>query len=478
MKNKIVMASTKAVYQFLAFLALSAIIQAGECHAVSVNLSAPQTFIWSLFDEFGSNNSMNSQQFNSLLKELNIGSSSSEQASGNGKSKCYTAKELFESFSVDSSGLNLDKFEKVCPAIVQQIESKACLDESEEHEEDKTENTARAWGFGFLSAAIISLASLLGAFVVPFMNQSIYKILLLFMVSLAVGVLSGNGFFHLIPHTFHLHGLENLWKSLVIVGGIYLFFLLEYVMKMIVRFKEKSASEKKEGLEARNPKAEVPGTAIAEVQLQLYNQDHHFSNRNMGVSTDLADFQNGSAEKKGLNEQQEVIVNTGGKKKVAPVAWMIIIGDALHNFIDGLAIGASYSSSTINGVSTSLAIFCEELPHELGDFAILLNAGMSYKMAMAFNFLSACSCFLGLVIGLVLGTKTSAVEWIYPLAGGMFVYISLVDMLQEATEMSAKLGQNSLGKNLKMFALQNFATLFGFVIMFILAVYEEQISLE
>lgn len=87
MKNKIVMASTKAVYQFLAFLALSAIIQAGECHAVSVNLSAPQTFIWSLFDEFGSNNSMNSQQFNSLLKELNIGSSSSEQASENGKSK-------------------------------------------------------------------------------------------------------------------------------------------------------------------------------------------------------------------------------------------------------------------------------------------------------------------------------------------------------------------------------------------------------
>jgi len=67
-------------------------------------------------------------------------------------------------------------------------------------------------------------------------------------VSLAVGVLSGNGFFHLIPHTFHLHGLENLWKSLVIVGGLYLFFLLEYVMKMIVRFKEKSASEKKEGL--------------------------------------------------------------------------------------------------------------------------------------------------------------------------------------------------------------------------------------
>ena len=54
------------------------------------------------------------------------------------------------------------------------------------------------------------------------------------------------------------------------------------------------------------------------------------------------------------------------KKKVAPVAWMIIIGDGLHNFIDGLAIGASFSSSTFVGLSTALAIFCEELPHELG----------------------------------------------------------------------------------------------------------------
>lgn len=58
--------------------------------------------------------------------------------------------------------------------------------------------------------------------------------------------------------------------------------------------------------EAKALKAEVPGTAIAEVQLQLHNQDHHFSNRNMGVSTDFADFQNGSVEKRGHNEQQEV----------------------------------------------------------------------------------------------------------------------------------------------------------------------------
>jgi zinc transporter ZupT len=65
----------------------------------------------------------------------------------------------------------------------------------------------------------------------------------------------------------------------------------------------------------------------------------------------------------------------------------------------------------------------------LGDFAILLNSGMTYKQAMLANFGSACLCYLGLIVGLILGFKTSAVHYIYGLAGGMFLYISLVDMV-------------------------------------------------
>ena len=68
--------------------------------------------------------------------------------------QCFTAKELFDSFSVDDSGLNEKKFEKVCPAIVQQIESKACLDESEENEEETKENASRGKDFQFLSCII------------------------------------------------------------------------------------------------------------------------------------------------------------------------------------------------------------------------------------------------------------------------------------------------------------------------------------
>ena len=71
-------------------------------------------------------------------------------------------------------------------------------------------------------------------------------------------------------------------------------------------------------------------------------------------------------------------MNTGRKRKVPPVAWMIIIGDGLHNFINGLAIGASYSSSTYVGISTSMAIFSEELPHELGKNHYLMQFSHCY----------------------------------------------------------------------------------------------------
>ena len=107
------MGSTKEVSQFLALLALSVIIQPEECHAASVNISAPETFIGSLFDEFGSNKSMNSQQFNSLLKELNIGSSSKEQISENGNSK-VRARKLFHSVFMIIIQANTESYLLIC----------------------------------------------------------------------------------------------------------------------------------------------------------------------------------------------------------------------------------------------------------------------------------------------------------------------------------------------------------------------------
>ena len=85
--------------------------------------------------------------------------------------------------------------------------------------------------------------------------------------------------------------------------------------------------------------------------------------------------------------------------------WMIFLGDMLHNFIDGLTLGAAFMVSISEGLRMSLPIICEEFPHELGDIAILLSSGLTLGQALIMNFLSACSCYVGFILGAKLGSK-------------------------------------------------------------------------
>ena len=64
---------------------------------------------------------------------------------------------------------------------------------------------------------------------------------------------------------------------------------------------------------------------------------------------------------------------------------MVIFGDGIHDLADGMAIGAAFAQSYISGLSTSIAVLCHELPHEIGDFAMLLKAGMTVKQAVMYN---------------------------------------------------------------------------------------------
>lgn len=116
-------------------------------------------------------------------------------------------------------------------------------------------------------------------------------------------------------------------------------------------------------------------------------------------------------------------------KTLSSVAWMVVMGDGLHNFTDGMAIGAAFSSSIAGGFSTAIAVFCHELPHELGDFAVLLKAGMSARKAVYYNVLSSVLSLLGMILGIIFGDTPEASAWIFSAAAGMFIYIALVDMV-------------------------------------------------
>lgn len=111
---------------------------------------------------------------------------------------------------------------------------------------------------------------------------------------------------------------------------------------------------------------------------------------------------------------------------------MNLIGDGIHNFIDGLVIAAAYFVNIPLGLATTLAVIIHEIPQEIGDFGVLLYAGFSKRKALFFNFLSALTAMIGAIIG-ILFSKNSAmfVSIIIPIAAGGFLYIAGSDLIPE-----------------------------------------------
>lgn len=112
-----------------------------------------------------------------------------------------------------------------------------------------------------------------------------------------------------------------------------------------------------------------------------------------------------------------------------PVAFMNLIGDALHNFFDGLAIGVSFLSGISLGIATTLAIIFHEIPQEIGDFSVLIYAGFSRKKALIFNFLTALTAILGTIFPFVFKMNSQNLVMILPLIAGGFIYIAGSDLV-------------------------------------------------
>ena len=108
-----------------------------------------------------------------------------------------------------------------------------------------------------------------------------------------------------------------------------------------------------------------------------------------------------------------------------------MIGDGIHNFADGIAMGAAISQSLSLGISTTIAIIFHEVPHEVGDYFILLSTGLSWYVALLFNFISSLTAILGLFVGVAIGTTSEeANSWIFAATAGIFLYIALVDLVR------------------------------------------------
>jgi len=117
---------------------------------------------------------------------------------------------------------------------------------------------------------------------------------------------------------------------------------------------------------------------------------------------------------------------------IHPVGKLVLFSDGIHNFLDGIIIGASFIISLPVGIATTIAVILHEIPQEIGDFAVLIHSGYTKARALWLNFLSALCALLGLSVAFILGeTGETFILWILPMAAGGFIYIAVADLIPE-----------------------------------------------
>ncbi|MGD0336801.1 MAG: ZIP family metal transporter [Candidatus Omnitrophota bacterium] len=142
--------------------------------------------------------------------------------------------------------------------------------------------------------------------------------------------------------------------------------------------------------------------------------------------------------------------------KVHPFTYLNLIGAGFHNFIDGMAIAASFLVSIKIGLVTTLAIVLHEIPHELGDFGVLIYGGFTKKKALFYNFISALMAMIGAVAGYLISDITRYFPvFIMPLTAGGFIYVAASDLIPQIHKES----------NLRRANLAFVAFLFGIIFM-------------
>jgi len=115
-----------------------------------------------------------------------------------------------------------------------------------------------------------------------------------------------------------------------------------------------------------------------------------------------------------------------------PFAFMNLIGDVFHNFIDGMLIAGTFLVSVPLGMTTTLAVIFHEIPQEIGDFGVLIHGGFSRFKALMMNFAVALTSVLGAVVVLGLGMKLENISsFLVPFTAGGFIYIAASDLIPE-----------------------------------------------
>lgn len=290
------------------------------------------------------------------------------------------------------------------------------------------------WLHSIGSTLLISAAPFFILYFIPLDNTEAMKPRLKTLLAFASGGLLGDAFLHLIPHATHPHShhgdhdhhdhhhshaedeeghghSHDMSIGLWVLAGIITFLAVEKSVRLI-----KGGENGGHGHSHGAPKPKTEATSPKK------SDDPK--------KTSAVDKKK-SKSKEAAEPVQDILVS----------AYLNLAADFAHNFTDGLAIGASYLAGNSIGIITTVTILLHEVPHEIGDFAILIKSGCSRRKAMGLQLVTALGAIAGTVLAL-LGSSGESSPWVLPFTAGGFIYIATVSVLPELLEESTKLGQS------------------------------------
>lgn len=303
------------------------------------------------------------------------------------------------------------------------------------------------WLHAIGSTLLISAAPFCILYFINVDNTEASQPYLKIWLAFASGGLLGDAFLHLIPHAIsphthhgdeghdhhdhhhgHSHGEDghghdhshDMTVGLWVLGGIITFLAVEKSVRLL---KGDSGHGHSHG--PKPAKSDKPAKLV----------EKNKADKNDNKKSPKSKPEEKVAEK---NNHQE---HNDHEDDISVSAYLNLAADFTHNFTDGLAIGASYLAGSRIGLVTTLIILLHEVPHEIGDFAILIKSGCSRRKAMSLQLVTALGALAGTAIAL-LGASGEAAPWVLPFTAGGFIYIATVSVLPELLEESTKLVQS------------------------------------
>lgn len=293
--------------------------------------------------------------------------------------------------------------------------------------------------FGLLMSCIALVGSL-----TLFLRPKTWSKLILPLVAFAAGSLIGGALLHMIPAAVRKMG--NVTALYVwLVAGFMVFYALEEFLNWhhshthghscgplssphqhcMPQTRQQQSDEKSMthicGLDCELACNVDTKDTVSDANIQNVDQakdiESYTTNAEGGTEDDLATTDDS-------NEEQSP------PTRKPPLVYLILVADAVHNFLGGMFVGASFVDSFDLGISAWLAAAAHEVPQELGDFAVLVHSGLSKRRALLLNFLSALSFPIGSIIAYA-ASKAINVSFLIPFAAGNFLYIGASDLIPE-----------------------------------------------